>query len=54
MKSFLYIVILAIFWSWLFSYAESKELPKEMSMATETGEVVLTLIDIEDYNLTRL
>ncbi len=43
MKSFLYIVILAIFWSWLFSYAESKELPKEMSMATETGEVVLTL-----------
>lgn len=42
MKTFLYILVLAIFWAWLFSYAESKELPKEMVMKTEVGEMVLT------------
>lgn len=42
MKTFLYILVLAIFWAWLYDYAEGKELPKELVMKTDVGEVVLT------------
>ena len=43
MKSFLMAVTLVLLWLFLYDYADGKELPKEMSMATEAGEVVLTL-----------
>ena len=36
-------ITLILLWLFLYDYAYSKELPKEMSMATEAGEVVLTL-----------
>jgi hypothetical protein len=43
MKSFLMAVTLVLLWLFLYDYAYSKELPKEMSMKTDVGEVVLTL-----------
>jgi len=43
MKQFLMAVTLVLLWLFLYDYADGKELPKEMSMATEAGEVVLTL-----------
>jgi len=43
MKNFLMGITLILLWLFLYDYAYSKELPKEMSMATEAGEVVLTL-----------
>jgi hypothetical protein len=36
-------ITLILLWLFLYDYAYGKELPKEMSMATEAGEVVLTL-----------
>ena len=41
MKTFLYVLVLCIFWTFLFNYAESADI-KEMSMSTQAGEVVLT------------
>ena len=35
-------VTLVLLWLFLYDYADSKELPKEMSMKTDVGEVVLT------------
>lgn len=35
-------VTLVLLWFFLYDYADSKELPKEMSMKTDVGEVVLT------------
>ena len=35
-------ITLLLLWVFLYDYAEGKELPKEMSMATEAGEIVLT------------
>jgi hypothetical protein len=43
MKNFLMGITLILLWLFLYDYAYGKELPKEMSMATEAGEVVLTL-----------
>ncbi len=42
MKSFLMAVTLVLLWLFLYDYADGKELPKEMSMKTDVGEVVLT------------
>lgn len=42
MKTFLYILVLCIFWTVLYDYAESKEIIKEMAMKTDVGEIVLT------------
>jgi hypothetical protein len=42
MKQLLMAIVLLLFWVLINNQAEGKELPKEMSMATETGEIVLT------------
>jgi len=42
MKNFLMAITLVLLWLFLFDYAEAKELPKEMVMKTEVGEMVLT------------
>ncbi len=42
MKQLLMAITLLLLWVFLYDYAEAKELPKEMSMATEAGEIVLT------------
>ena len=42
MKQLLMAITLLLLWVFLYDYAEGKELPKEMSMATEAGEIVLT------------
>jgi len=42
MKQFLMAVTLVLLWLFLYDYADGKELPKEMSMKTDVGEVVLT------------
>jgi hypothetical protein len=42
MKNFLMGVTLLLLWLLLYDYAYSQELPKEMSMPTEAGEIVLT------------
>ena len=51
MKNFLMGITLILLWLFLYDYAYSKELPKEMSMATEAGEVVLTL---EECTFTKM
>ena len=43
MQKCLMAVTLVLLWLFLYDYAEGKELPKEMIMKTETGEIVLTL-----------
>lgn len=35
-------ITLVLLWLFLFDYADAKELPKEMVMKTEVGEMVLT------------
>ena len=42
MKQLLMAITLLLLWVFLYDYAEAKDLPKEMSMATEAGEIVLT------------
>jgi hypothetical protein len=42
MQKFLMAATLVLLWLFLYDYADSKELPKEMSMKTDVGEVVLT------------
>jgi hypothetical protein len=42
MKNFLMGVTLLLLWLFLYDYADSQELTKEMSMPTEAGEIVLT------------
>jgi hypothetical protein len=42
MKQLFMAITLLLLWAFLYDYAEGKELPKEMSMATEAGEIVLT------------
>ena len=42
MKQLFMAITLLLLWVFLYDYAEGKELPKEMSMATEAGEIVLT------------
>ena len=42
MKQLLMAITLLLLWVFLYNYAEAKELPKQMSMATEAGEIVLT------------
>jgi len=42
MKVLAYFTVLAVFWLMLINEPYSKELIKEMSMATESGEIVLT------------
>jgi hypothetical protein len=42
MKNFLMGVTLLLLWLFLYDYADSQELIKEMSMPTEAGEIVLT------------
>jgi hypothetical protein len=42
MKQLLMAITLLLLWVFLDGYAEAKELPKQMSMATEAGEIVLT------------
>ena len=42
MKNFLMAITLVLLWLFLFDYAEAKNLPKEMVMKTEVGEMVLT------------
>lgn len=42
MKNLAYLTILIVFWLILINVPYAKELVKEMSMATETGEIVLT------------
>jgi hypothetical protein len=42
MKQLLMAITLLLLWAFLYNYAEAKELPKEMSMITEAGEIVLT------------
>ena len=42
MKVLAYFTVLAVFWLMLINEPYSKELVKEMSMATESGEIVLT------------
>ena len=51
MKQFLMAITLVLLWLFLYDYADGKELPKEMSMATEAGEVVLTL---EECTFTKM
>lgn len=43
MKVLAYFTVLVVFWLVLINVPYAKELSKEMSMVTETGEVVLTL-----------
>ena len=43
MKQLLMAITLLLLWVFLYDYAESKELPKEMVMKTDVGEVVLTV-----------
>lgn len=42
MQKFLIGITLLLLWLFLYDYAYSKELPKELSMKTDVGEVVLT------------
>jgi len=42
MKALAYLTIIVVFWLLLTNLAYGKGLPKEMSMATEAGEIVLT------------
>ncbi|NDB61011.1 hypothetical protein EB001_21595 [bacterium] len=42
MQKFLMAVTLVLLWLFLYDYAEGKELPKELVMKTDVGEVVLT------------
>ena len=42
MQKFLMAVTLLLLWLFLYNYAEGKELPKELVMKTDVGEVVLT------------
>jgi hypothetical protein len=42
MKQLLMAITLLLLWVFLYDYAEGKALVKEMSMATEAGEIVLT------------
>lgn len=51
MKNLAYLTILVVFWLILINVPYAKELVKEMSMATETGEVVLTL---EECTFTKM
>lgn len=51
MKQFLMGITLLLLWLFLYDYAESKELPKELSMKTDTGEVVLT---VEECTFTKM